>query len=90
VAISISKGENLTMPTPKVCVLLWMYRSLLKDGYLKRKEAQSLFPMSVMSFHRYVRSLREYLKVYEKGSLLVFKKRQDVYRLVNTHVNCKE
>lgn len=73
------------MTTPKINSLLYMFHRLLEKGYLKKGDTQSLLHMSDMSFRRYIRSIRDYLELYEKDRILVYRKREDVYWLKNAH-----
>lgn len=67
----------------KVNCILWLYSHFLKNGFINKNEAMNSLNISPMSFARYIRNIRDFLKETESTQKIVYKKRQGLYWLID-------
>lgn len=69
------------MQKSKVNAVLWMYSELEKSRYIKKEEAKRFLNVSNMTFNRYLKNIRLFLKEYAPSESVIYRKRENVYRL---------
>ncbi len=67
----------------KNIALLYMLETLSKKGWLGKKDVTEKLQLTDVSFYRYLRSLRNYLKYVDDGRVLNYDRNSNIYMLVN-------
>ena len=67
----------------KNIALLYMLETLTKKGWLGKKDITEKLELTDVSFYRYLRSLRNYLKYANDGRSLNYDRNSNIYILVN-------
>ncbi len=69
------------MKTNKTQATLYIFHSLLKNGYIVKNEIQETLEINDLTFKRYIQELRAFLINYNLGYEIVFIKEKNKYFL---------
>lgn len=69
------------MKVRKVQAVIFIFKTLLEKGYIKKKEIQSIISLQDVAFRRYIQELRAYLVNFNEPYELVYVKSEDIYYL---------
>ena len=69
------------MKVRKVQAVIFIFKTLLEKGYIKKKEIQSIISLQDVAFRRYIQELRAYLVNFSEPYEITYVKSEDIYYL---------
>ncbi len=69
------------MKVRKVQAVIFIFKTLLEKGYIKKKEIQSIISLQDVAFRRYIQELRAYLVNFNEPYEITYIKSEDTYYL---------
>ncbi len=69
------------MKVRKVQAVIFIFKTLLEKGYIKKKEIQSIISLQDVAFRRYIQELRAYLVNFNEPYEITYIKSEDKYYL---------
>ncbi len=70
------------MNASKVQAIIFIFKTLFEQGYIKKNDIQQTIDISNVTFRRYIQELRAYLVNFNEPYELKYDKSEDVYLLI--------
>ena len=70
------------MNVSKVQAIIFIFKTLFEQGYIKKNDIQQTIDISNVTFRRYIQELRAYLVNFNEPYELKYDKSEDKYLLI--------
>ena len=80
-SLLFEESRNNIVKVRKVQVIIHIFKLLLENGHISRKDIQNIVTLSDVSFRRYIQELRAYLTNFNEPYEIIYNKSDDIYIL---------